>query len=120
MDPGGSDERPEAAVRGGSDRRQAVRGGGARRAEDFQHGGVLQPFKQSLVHHASYVYTQTRTRWVYSFFSNYYYILYLHYCSTSTADTVCVVLSLLEAQAFVVQDSRHSSLHHKTVRQWSL
>lgn len=98
MDPGGGDERPKASVRGGSDRQQAVRGGGPRRAEDIQHGGVLQPFQQCLVHHASHVYAQTWTRWVYSkkkkkkkTFHTYAivaqtqwdYNSYLYYCSTS-------------------------------------
>lgn len=64
LGPGGGDERTAAAVRRGGHRQQAVRGRREGRTQDLQHGGVLQPHQQSLVHHAPDVNTQARTWWV--------------------------------------------------------
>ena len=63
VDPGGQHEWPAATVRRGGDRQQAVRGRGAGRLEDLQHGRVLQPRQQGVVHHAPHVHAPPRPGW---------------------------------------------------------
>lgn len=64
MGPSWGHEWTAAAVWCGCDWQQVVCGWGQGWTEDIQHGGVLQPHQQGVVHHATHVNTQTRTWWV--------------------------------------------------------
>lgn len=64
MGTGRSHERTATSVWRGCNRKQTVCGWRERWTQDFQHGGVLQSYQQSVVHHAPHVNSQTWTWWV--------------------------------------------------------